>query len=200
MALASTTRQLAISSWMVTIRLQSSHARSFRKTECPFCGNVWQEHTLNQVDPCMAKLKRDTTEALVLSAASQSEASLSPSKVEICPVCSRPYRAHTEADLSSCVANFPFLERGASGLELQSEFIEAHFKDEEPDPVKRAQLQAKLYKLSAYAGRCWRTNVGGEEDVSLLFQILNSPWLLKCAPLPICLSASRRDPKKQPDG
>ena len=128
------------------------HAPS-RKTECPFCGNVWQEHTLNQVDACMAKLKRDTAEALSLSAASQSEASLSPTKVEICPVCTRPYQAHTEADLSYCAANFPKLERGASGLELQSIFTEVHFKDEEPDPVKRAKLHSQTLQTLCLCGK-----------------------------------------------
>ena len=29
------------------------------KTECPFCRNVWQEHTMNQMEECMAIIKLD---------------------------------------------------------------------------------------------------------------------------------------------
>jgi len=34
-----------------------------QKTEYPSCGSVWQEHTLNQVDACMAIMKSEFSHA-----------------------------------------------------------------------------------------------------------------------------------------
>lgn len=125
------------------------------KTECPFCGKIWQEHTLNQRDACMTIMKRQFSEALARRDTLQSEAGVGPSKVNICPVCSKPYGEHTEADLSSCAGKWPKRKRGASGLELQREFVEG--KNEEPDPIQRAKFRPKLYKYSVHAGKLWET-------------------------------------------
>jgi len=122
------------------------------KTECRFCGNVWQEHTLNQVDACMAKIKLEISEALARKDTLQSEASVDPLKV-ICPACSKPFGEHTKADLISCADKFPKRERGPSGLEYQNEFIEGHFEGEEPDPVKRAKIRAQTLQLLCSCGK-----------------------------------------------
>jgi hypothetical protein len=63
------------------------------------------------------------------------------------------WRLRPKADLSYCAANFPFLERGASGLALQSRFIEAHFNDEEPDPAKRAKLHSQTLQTLCLCGK-----------------------------------------------
>ena len=123
------------------------------KTECPFCGNIWQEHTLNQVDACMAILKQEIAQTLARGDKLQSEVGVFQSKVNICPVCSKPYGEHSEADLDSCAGKWPKRERGASGLELQREFVEAHFENEEPDPIKRAKLQAQTLQTLCSCGK-----------------------------------------------
>ena len=117
-----------------------------RKTLCPFCLTVWQEHTLNQRAACMANLNQLFSEAM---AASQSGASVSPSKVE-CPVCSKPFGEHAESDLRACASK---RSPGTEELEFQSEFIDASFKGEEPDPVKRAELEARTLQMVCSCGK-----------------------------------------------
>jgi hypothetical protein len=110
------------------------------KTECPFCGNVWQEHTLNEIDGCMAIMHVEVSAAL---AKLKGKPSPSPTEVEICPVCNKLTSEHSDDDQRSCVAKWRKHPRGATGLELQRRFLEGHFENEEPDPVKRAQLRAQ---------------------------------------------------------
>jgi hypothetical protein len=98
-------------------------------------------------------MKRQFSEALARRDTLQSEAAVGPSKVNICPVCSKPYGEHSEADLGSCAGKWPKRERGASGLELQREFVEVHFKDEEPDPIKRAKFQAQTLQVLCACGK-----------------------------------------------
>jgi hypothetical protein len=101
----------------------------------------------------MAIMEKQFSEARAPRDTLQSEAGVGTSKVNICPVCSKPYGEHTEADLRSCVGPWPKRERGGSGLELQCEFFEAHFKNEEPDPIKRAKLQAQTLQVLCSCGK-----------------------------------------------
>ena len=111
-----------------------------RKTLCPFCLTVWQEHTLNQRAACMANLNQLFSEAM---AASQSGASVSPSKVE-CPVCSKQFAKHAESDRRACASK---RSPGTEELEFQGDFADASFKRQEPNPVKRGELQAQTRQI-----------------------------------------------------
>ena len=107
----------------------------------------------------MAKLKQLRSEALARNDALQSGASVSPSKVE-CPVCSKPYGEHAESDLSACASK---LSTGTEEeLEFQGEFVEASFKGEEPDPVKRAELEARTLQMVCSCGKALGDHSGEE--------------------------------------
>jgi hypothetical protein len=108
---------------------------------------VWDEHTLNQGAACMAKLKQLRSEALARNDALQSGASVGPSRVE-CPACSKPYAEHAESGLLACASKFSTEES-----EFESEFVEASFKVEEPDPVKRAELEARTLQIVCSCGK-----------------------------------------------
>lgn len=114
------------------------------KTECPFCGNVWQEHTLNEVDGCMAITHLQFSVAVARSGTEQNKAKLRRWAVEPCPVCNKFPAEHTEADLMSRLSKWRAREQGTTGLELQREFGQGRGKNEEPDPVKRAQFRAPV--------------------------------------------------------
>src|SRR5215470_5288793 len=91
------------------------------KTECPFCGDVWQEHTLNQTDACMAIMNQEFYHALRKQ--QQNVDSVFHLEVLTCPVCSRPSEEHTEAKISTCSSKFRKRAQGATGLKLQHEFF-----------------------------------------------------------------------------
>jgi hypothetical protein len=115
------------------------------------CGNVWQEHTINEVGGCMAIMDIDSSVALARSG----KPSPNPSTVEICPVCNKLPAEHTEDELRSCVAKWRKHEKGATGLKLQGRFIMAVAKNEELDPVKRAQLRARMLQLLCSCGKAY---------------------------------------------
>ena len=121
------------------------------KTECPMCGNVWQEHTINEVGGCMAIMDMDSSVALARSG----KPSPNPSTVEICPVCNELPAEHTEDELRSCVAKWRKHEKGATGLKLQGRFITAVSKNQEPDPVKLAQLRAQWGQALCPCGKAF---------------------------------------------
>jgi hypothetical protein len=112
------------------------------KTECPFCGNVWQEHTLNETDGCMAMMHLQFSAAIARDASPKGENFLLRWQFESCPVCNKLPDEHTEGDLRSCVHKWRKRERGATGLEVQGEFDDA--QNEEPGQAKRAQLKTWL--------------------------------------------------------
>ena len=123
------------------------------KTECPFCGNVWQEHTLSELNGCEAIMKLQFHQALARRDTLQKQAEIFAQTNICCPVCSKRPGEHTEADLRSCVGKWRKRERGATGLELQGDFPEAHFKNEEPDPAKRAKLHAQMLQRLCSCGK-----------------------------------------------
>lgn len=99
------------------------------------CGNVWEEHTLNEVDACKAILNLQFYQAHSRSATLRGEASVFQSQANICcPVCSKTSGEHSEADLDACVGKWRKRERGATGLELLCDFVESDFKTEIPIP------------------------------------------------------------------
>jgi hypothetical protein len=119
------------------------------KTECPMCGNVWQRHTLNEIDGCMAILHLEFSVAL---ARSGKRGATSPT-VEPCPVCNKLPAEHAETDLTSCMTKWRKRPKGATGLQLQHSFLEGHFEYEEPDPVKRAQMNARMLQSRCFCGK-----------------------------------------------
>jgi hypothetical protein len=123
------------------------------KTECPMCGNVWQEHTLNEVDGCMAIMHLQFSYAIARSGTQKDKAFLERRPVEPCPVCNRLPAEHTEADLTSCMAKWRKREQGATGLKLQGEFLTALPGKEEPDPVKRAQSRIPVRQMLCSCGK-----------------------------------------------
>jgi hypothetical protein len=94
-------------------------------------------HTMNEIDGCVEIMYVQFSAALARSVNPR------PPRVEICPVCHQLPDEHTEADLTSCMAKWRKQERGGT-LEIHAEFIQAQFKNEEPDPVKRAQFLAQF--------------------------------------------------------
>lgn len=133
------------------------------KTECLFCGDIWQEHTLKQIDACTAMMNLHISAALARDATLQGKAGVTPA-VEICPVCSKTSLEHTEAQLRSCAAKWRKHDRGATGLEIQCDFAEADFKNHEPDPdpVKRAQLRARMLQLLCSCGKAYGDHTQNE--------------------------------------
>ena len=123
------------------------------RTECPFCGNVWQEHTLTELNGCEAIMKLEYYQALAGSDGLQGQAGTLAQANICCPVCGKLSEDHAEADLRFCVERWRKRERGATGLDVQSNFIEAHFANEEPDPVKRAKLHGQLLKELCSCGK-----------------------------------------------
>ena len=119
------------------------------------CGNVWQEHTINEVDGCMALMK-------LIFQAHASSANLQGEALEICPVCKRLPGEHTDADLISCVGKWRKREQGATGLELQHRFLELQSDNEEPDPVKRAQSRARALQLLCSCGKAYGDHIQNE--------------------------------------
>jgi hypothetical protein len=124
------------------------------KTECPFCGLVWQDHTLNEVDGCMALLHVQFSAALARDAKLKGKPNPKPT-AEVCPVCSKTSEEHTEADLESCRDKWRKREQGSTGLELQHLFTTAHFEGQEVDPLKRAQLQARVMQALCPCGKAF---------------------------------------------
>lgn len=123
------------------------------KTECPMCGNVWQEHTLSELNGCKAILHLQVAAALAREARLKGNASVTPPRVEICPVCNKLPDEHAEVDLRSCVGKWRKSEQGSTGLELQDDFLGAQFENEELDPVKRAKLRAKTLQTPCACGK-----------------------------------------------
>src|SRR5215472_4552760 len=116
------------------------------KTECPFCGLVWQDHTLNETHGCMAILHIQYYVAVARDAKLQGKPVSADRDVVLCPVCGKTSEEHTEADVNSCETKWRKRDEGSTGLELQHSFLTAQTiaKGEEPDPLKRAQLQARM--------------------------------------------------------
>jgi hypothetical protein len=114
------------------------------KTECPFCGLVWQDHTLNEVDGCMTILHMQHSAARARDAKLKGKPVLTHPEVALCPVCRKTSAEHTEDDISFCMAKWRKREQGSTGLESQHSFLTAQFEGQEPDPLKRAQLQARM--------------------------------------------------------
>ena len=106
------------------------------KTECPECGNIWQEHTINEHDGCMALMDLGLAVALARDAELQGNAA-APTVV-LCPVCSKTSLEYTEAAVRSCANKWRKGDRGSTGLELQHAFLEAQFENEEPDPLRHS--------------------------------------------------------------
>ena len=100
------------------------------KTECPMCGNVWQEHTINESNGCEALIKLHLSVGLARDAKLQGKAG-QPS-VEICPVCSKTSDEHTEPDLILCAAKWRKRQRGSTGFKLQHRFLEANSRTKNP--------------------------------------------------------------------
>jgi hypothetical protein len=123
------------------------------KTECPFCGLVWQDHTLNEVDGCMAIMQLQFSAAVARSGTEQNKASLRRRPVEPCPVCNKLPAEHTEADLTSCVAKWRKRDRGSTGLEIQSSFEFAVPPKQEPDPLKREQSRTRFRQMICSCGK-----------------------------------------------
>jgi hypothetical protein len=113
-------------------------------TECPFCGNVWQEHTLNQRDVCTAIMKQRM--------ARHPEFSKSPiasilSKPVPCPVCTRLLGEHSNTDLDACEGKLRKRERGSTGLHVGgvSFALASGLRGEEDrDVAKDAQLHVRM--------------------------------------------------------
>lgn len=78
-----------------------------------------------------------------------------PSTVENCPVCNKLPAEHTDADLRTCVAKWRKHVKGATGLTRQGRFITAVAKNQQPDPVKRAQLGAQALELLCSCGKAY---------------------------------------------
>jgi hypothetical protein len=123
------------------------------KTECPFCGNVWQDHTLNEIRGCMAMMQMQFSAAIARSGTEQNKTYLERRPVEPCPVCNKLPAEHTEDDLTSCVAKWRKRERGSTGLELQSSFEIAGPPRAEPDPVKREQSRTRFRQMLCSCGK-----------------------------------------------
>jgi len=77
------------------------------------------------------------------------------SEIITCPVCSRPSEEHNDADVDTCAGKFRKREQGATGLKLQSSFLEANFNGEDADPVKRAQVHAQMLKRLCSCGKAF---------------------------------------------
>jgi hypothetical protein len=125
------------------------------KTECPFCGNVWEEHTWTEIGGCMVILELEFSAALAHDAKLKGKPSPSPPRVEVCPVCNKLTAEHTDDDQRSCVSKWRKRERGATGLPLQHSFSKVSYEKEEPDPVKRAQLQARAMQALCSCGKAF---------------------------------------------
>jgi hypothetical protein len=123
------------------------------KTECPFCGLVWQEHTINEVGGCMAIMHIEFSVAVARDAKLQGKPESADREVVLCPVCGETSEEHTENDVSSCLSKWRKREQGATGLKLQGEFFTAHFENEEPDPMKRAQMSARMLQRLCSCGK-----------------------------------------------
>ena len=124
------------------------------KTECPFCGLVWQDHTLRETDGCMAILHMQIFAAKVGDARLKGKPFPNP-PAEVCPVCNKLTSEHSDDDVSSCMAKWRKRERGSTGLELQRSFLEGNFANEEPDPLKRAQLHARIMQRICSCGKAY---------------------------------------------
>lgn len=125
-------------------------------TECPMCGNVWQEHTLNEVDDCIAILHLEYSVALARDAKLKGKPIPNPTE-EFCPVCNKLTSEHSDDDERSCVSKWRKREEGATGLEFQHSFmvsrVTARGQVEDPDPLKRAQLQAQMMQMLCSCGK-----------------------------------------------
>ena len=131
------------------------------KTECPFCGDVWQEHTVNQVDACTAIMKEMNSRARRNTKNEVSAFQFQPG-ISICPVCKKPFVEHADADLNSCAGKLRKRERGTLGFELQSHFWDARCKNEEPDPAKRATLRAQMLQSLCSCGKTFGDHMQDE--------------------------------------
>src|SRR4029077_3447114 len=88
-----------------------------------------------------------------LALALASEDSAYVSKAPPCPVCNKTAGEHTEADYMSCAGKLRKRERRATGLKILGVFREARFKNEEPNPLKRAQLRAQMLQRLCSCGK-----------------------------------------------
>lgn len=133
------------------------------KTECLFCGDIWQEHTLNQINGCTAMMNLHIFAALARDATLQGRAGVTPI-VEICPVCSKTSMEHPEADLRSCATKWRKRDRGATGLEIHCDFADTDFKNQEPDPgpMKRAQVRTRMLQLLCSCGKVYGEHTQNE--------------------------------------
>ena len=133
-----------------------------RKTECPFCGDVWQEHTVNQVDACAAIMKEMYSRAARRDTKNEASAFQFQPGISSCPVCKELFGEHADADLNSCAGKLRKRAFRASGLELQSDFAEADFKNQEPDPAKRATLRAQMLQSLCSCGKTFGDHMQDE--------------------------------------
>jgi hypothetical protein len=132
------------------------------KTECPFCGDVWQKHTLSDVDGCMAIMHIQFSVAVERDARQKGKAILSRWEFETCPVCSKTSEGHTENDLASCVAKWRKHELGATGLKLQGEFYFALPAKEESDALKRDKSKTWFRQSVCSCGKARGDHTQGE--------------------------------------
>jgi hypothetical protein len=123
------------------------------KTECPFCGLVWQEHTLNEVDGCMAIMHIEYSVAVGRDTKLKGKPAPADREVALCPVCRKTSAEHTEDDISFCMAKWRKREQGSTGLESQHSFLTVNFEGEDPDPLKRAQLQVRMMQAPCICGK-----------------------------------------------
>jgi hypothetical protein len=114
------------------------------RTECPTCGEVWQQHTLNQIDVCTAILKQRLARHPEFS--NSSMASVLVSRPVICPVCTRLLNEHTDAELDACEGKLRTRERGSTGLDSGALSFRAldHKKEDPDDAAKSAQLHSQM--------------------------------------------------------
>ena len=112
------------------------------KTECIYCGLVWQDHTLREYHGCMALMK---LHSLALGGTDR--------EVVVCPVCNKTSLEHT--DIDACRAKWRKREQGSTGLELQHwfEWFDGHTTNEAPDPVKSAEYLALWMKHPCGCGK-----------------------------------------------
>lgn len=116
---------------------------------------VWQEHTLNETRGCMAIMHIEYSAAVARDAKLKGKPVPADREVALCPVCGKTSEEHTESDVSYCAAKWRKREEGSTGLELQHSFLTSQTvaRGEDPDPLKRAQLQARMMQMHCSCGK-----------------------------------------------